>query len=1020
MSTGSLPAASWLQEALDDVERIRNVCVIAHVDHGKTSLCDHLIASNGHLSARMAGQTRFMDAREDEQTRLITIKSSAIPLLHKCNSRNYVVNLVDSPGHIDFSVEVSAAARLCDGALLVVDVLEGFASQSKMVMRQACKEGVSLLLVLNKMDRLFIEARLAPSEIYLHIRDLLETINATLQKFLQEDTDDIDELDDIFNTRCFSPEKGNVVFVSALHGWAFTMRHFSNLLASKILERSPSSGNLTEMENKLQRTFWGNYAINFKTFQVSTKSTKKNIATSFVFEPIFKIYSLTGEPDIAKASLLVKRLNIDVNESMLQTYLKDAPMLPAAIMSKWLPCSNNTLSAIIECLPNPRDALPSRMMKFGGSNFGTLKEWTDDHPLVLYIAKSLSADTESLRLSGDKLHGREKLGDFVGFGRIFNGRLNVGDDLVVPGGTESATSRSMRVRNIFLPIGMDLLPVSQAASGSIICVSFGSASSDSVFEDSLTHTVRWLLSMKSGIQPHTTQLDGYNPVDRCVTLTDAPQLVRCFDSVYRKHSAGILRIGVGPENLNDWSTFLRGLALLYRADPAVHIDVLDSGEFILCCQGQVHAERVLQDLNFLYCPGVKVTGWMLSSLAILLVVSPPLVAVREGFVKPPTFPTTISQASLAYAFPPWNPQLVPAPDPKHFQIRSEGYIKSNDVELSVRAVPMPVELLSWMDANVDHINTLFHLRQPAPGFLGSRMKSDSHSYNATLSDCKAFVADMVKSVAADKTVVVSNIHSLCVAGDSRTALFLSTSGNLFPSDECSQASEVSSEDHYVSVPLNDSRQVLSAITTGFESASKSGPLCEEPVRGVIFVLSRLAKRVETQTTIVTGTTEVLTEEGATSECGTVTAVSQLSTGTDLHLGSLIGSVRSACRLALESRGCLRIYELYLKLEIQCDETVLGKVHSLLAQKRAQVVSEQLDEKTLDWTFICRIPSTETYDLSAELRRRASGRATFILTVDGWALNSQEPFPECVVSAEVRVQKITNSEIVCCRRRNWKA
>jgi ribosome assembly protein 1 len=110
MSSVSIAQLSALQR---NAPNIRNICVLAHVDHGKTTLSDYLISSNGIISQKMAGKVRFLDSREDEQQRCITMKTSSISLLHECEEQRYLVNLIDSPGHIDFSSEVREHSTQC-------------------------------------------------------------------------------------------------------------------------------------------------------------------------------------------------------------------------------------------------------------------------------------------------------------------------------------------------------------------------------------------------------------------------------------------------------------------------------------------------------------------------------------------------------------------------------------------------------------------------------------------------------------------------------------------------------------------------------------------------------------------------------------------------------------------------------------------------------------------------------------------------------------------------------------------
>lgn len=157
-------------------DRIRNICFMAHVDHGKTTLVDHLIASNKIISETMAGKFRYMDSREDEQKHGITMKSSSIMLNYVYNSIEYLINVIDSPGHVDFSSEVSCAVRICDGTPILVDVVEGVCPQTEMVLRQACMEGIKPCLVLNKVDRLLHEIMMSPFDAYNHLFKLLQEV----------------------------------------------------------------------------------------------------------------------------------------------------------------------------------------------------------------------------------------------------------------------------------------------------------------------------------------------------------------------------------------------------------------------------------------------------------------------------------------------------------------------------------------------------------------------------------------------------------------------------------------------------------------------------------------------------------------------------------------------------------------------------------------------------------------------------------------------------------------------------
>jgi elongation factor 2 len=208
-----------VSKLLYQTHRIRCCTVIAHIDHGKTTLTDSLIASSGLLSKEVAASALLLDYDLIEQQRGITIKSSSISLIHNFEDSDYLVHLVDTPGHIDFSSHVTRGLRLTDGAIIVVDVVEGVMVQTETVTRQAMQDLVKPVLFINKIDRLITEKRLKEKKIAEHIDKTAREFNAMLGKYLD---------DELLEQWEVSFSRGTLCIGSALDKWGLGLDALKN------------------------------------------------------------------------------------------------------------------------------------------------------------------------------------------------------------------------------------------------------------------------------------------------------------------------------------------------------------------------------------------------------------------------------------------------------------------------------------------------------------------------------------------------------------------------------------------------------------------------------------------------------------------------------------------------------------------------------------------------------------------------------------------------------------------------
>lgn len=540
--------------------------VIAHVDHGKTTLTDSLVASAGIISLKAAGDQRIMDTRADEQERCITIKSTSISLYHHATrplpgieGSEFLINLIDSPGHVDFSSEVTAALRVTDGALVVVDCIEGVCVQTETVLRQALAERIVPVLMVNKLDRAFNELQLDPEEAYLSFAKSIESANVVISTYQ----------DPVLGDVSVDPAKGTVAFGSGLHGWAFTLRRWARIYASKF----------GVDEKKMMTRLWGdNYFdpeakkwVHSATSE-SGKTLKRGFA-QFILTPILQLFDCVMNDRRDEMNQKLKALNITLKSEELADTGK---RLLKTIMQRFLPASESLLEMIVTHLPSPRTAQPYRVANLYNGDLNdkyakSIAACNPDGPLVLFVSKMVPTADNSR---------------FYAFGRVFSGTIKGGQKVRIMGSNYEPGKKDdlfiKSVQRTILMMGRFTESVEQVPCGNVV----------------------GLVGVDSFIVKSATIVDE--------DADDASPLRNMKYSV-----SPVVRVAVEPKHAADLPKLVEGLKRLSKSDPLVQCSVEETGEHIVAGAGELHLEICLKDLQQDFMNGAE------------LKISDPVVSFRE-------------------------------------------------------------------------------------------------------------------------------------------------------------------------------------------------------------------------------------------------------------------------------------------------------------------------------------------------------------------------------------------------------
>ena len=445
-----------------------------------------------------------------------------------------MINLIDSPGHVDFSSEVTAALRVTDGALVVVDCVEGVCVQTETVLRQALTERIKPVVIINKVDRALLELQVEKENLYQSFLRTIETVNVIVSTYHDPALGDVQVY----------PENGTVAFGSGLHGWAFTLRQFAKRYAKKF----------GVDKDKMMAKLWGDNYFNPAT-KKWTKSGDigdgKHIERAFnifVLDPIFKIFDAVMNFKKDAIGPMLDKLDIKLNQDERDL---EGKALLKVVMRKFLPAGDSLLEMIVINLPSPATAQRYRVETLyegpldDESALG-IRDCDPSGPLVVYISKMVP--------TSDK-------GRFYAFGRVFSGTVRAGPKIRIqgpnylPGKKDDLFVKS--IQRTILMMGRYVEPIEDCPAGNIV---------------GLVGIDQFLL--KSGT----------------LTTSETAHNMR----VMRFSVSPVVQVAVEVKNAADLPKLVEGLKRLSKSDPCVQAWISETGEHIVAGAGELHLEICLK------------------------------------------------------------------------------------------------------------------------------------------------------------------------------------------------------------------------------------------------------------------------------------------------------------------------------------------------------------------------------------------------------------------------------------------
>ncbi|CAK7237576.1 hypothetical protein SBRCBS47491_010026 [Sporothrix bragantina] len=544
----------FMTDLMNFPEQIRNVTFAGHLHHGKTAFVDMLVLETHDIEDRLAQRTgknrdeqlRYTDVSVLERERGVSMRSAPMSLvLPSTKGKSHLVNIIDTPGHVDFADEVASSLRLVDGVCLVVDVIEGVQLHTEMIVRHAVLEDLPLTLIVNKVDRLILELKLPPNDAYYKLKSTIEAVNKVIFDTLPGEVDD---------SKRVSPEKGNVLFACTEMGWCFTLPSFAKMYAD-------TYGAAMDMD-EFARRLWGDIYFNPKKRSFTRKPVEdaaKRSFVHFVLEPIYKLFTHTISESPQDLKAFLAPLGIALKPSQ---YKADAKVLLHLVCAQFFGPPTAFVDMVVAHVPSPVDAAARHLERYYTGPLDTdvanaIRTCDQDGPLVLEVTKLFSSpDAKS----------------FHALGRVFSGIARPGDEVRVLGEGYSLDDEedmaAAQISNVWIPETRYNVPVDGVPAGS------------------------WVL------------LGG---VDNSI-VKSATVVARTFEDdedayIFKPvahYTESVFKIAVEPVNPSELPKMLDGIRKINKSYPLITTKVEESGEHILIGTGEMYMDCVMHDLRLQY------------------------------------------------------------------------------------------------------------------------------------------------------------------------------------------------------------------------------------------------------------------------------------------------------------------------------------------------------------------------------------------------------------------------------------